>query len=150
MLLSGPTSLLLTALNATSIEVKWSNPKQNTKDLTAPVKYKDTDTTGSPEESMSGSVETSETKALLSALQPNTIYSADVCICKKAGSGKCACVAKPVTAATKPLGKRIISPWLGFIPFTGRRAHQQCASSIKFESVHFDFGCEMGTPVESA
>ncbi len=96
---------------------------QNTQDLTASVKYKDTDTTGSPEESIPGSVDPGHAKKLLSGLQPNTIYSARVCICKKAGSAKCACVAKALIAATKPLGKRIISPWLGFIAFRDRLAH---------------------------
>ncbi len=97
---------------------------QNTQDLTASVKYKDTDTTGSLEKVMSGSVGTGETKALLSGLQPNTIYRVNACICKKAGSAKCAYVAKALTAATKPLGKRIISPRFGFIVSTDRRAHQ--------------------------
>ncbi len=102
--LSDPIGLSFTVKDAESIETQWKNPKQNTHDLSAAVRYRDTDTVGSADVTVSASVAFGQTKKLLSGLQPNTIYEVETCICKKTNSAKCACVTTPRTAATKPLG----------------------------------------------
>ncbi len=100
-----PTDLSLSARDAKSIEAKWTNPKQNFGDLSVLLLYKDTETAGSLDKTVSGSVAIGKVKKLLSGLEPNTIYSVQTCICKTANSGKCACAALRHTAATQPLGK---------------------------------------------
>ncbi len=95
----------LVVKDAESVEIKWKNPKQNTHDLAASVWYRDTDTVGSADAIVPASVAFGQAKKVLSGLQPNTIYRVEACICKTSDSVKCACCAKPLEAATKPLGK---------------------------------------------
>ncbi len=104
MHLSDPIGLSLTVKDAKAIEAQWKNPEQNVKDLTASVAYRDTDTVGSADVTVPASVAFGQTKKILSGLQPNTIYEVEICTCKQARNAKCACVAKPLKAATKPLG----------------------------------------------
>ncbi len=106
MRLSDPIDLSLTVKDAKSIEAQWKNPGQNIKDLTASVRYRDTDTVGSPDVTVSGSASFGQALQLLTDLQPNTVYRVETCISKTADSAKCACVATPRTAATKPLGNK--------------------------------------------
>ncbi len=103
--LSGPIDLSLVVKDAESVEIKWKNPKQNTHDLAASVRYRDTDTVGSTDVTVPASVTFGQAKKLLSGLQPNTIYRVEVCICMKVDGAKCACNTQPLKAATKPLGK---------------------------------------------
>ncbi len=102
----------LTAKDAESIEAKWSNPTQNIVGLTTHVKYRDTETEGSSEETVSEPVSIGEGTKVLSELTPNTIYRVETCICKAADNSGCACVANPQTAATKPLGMSYIVVFL--------------------------------------
>ncbi len=106
MRFSDPIDLSLTVKDAKSIEAQWKNPVQNITDLTASVRYRDTDTAGSRDVTVTASVAIGQDKAVLSGLQPNTVYRVETCICKKADNAKCACVATPRTAATKPLGNK--------------------------------------------
>ncbi len=95
----------LVVKDAESIEIKWKNPKQNIRDLAASVRYRDTDTVGSVNVTMSASAGFGQAKKVLSGLQPNTIYTVEACICMKVHGAKCACNTQPLKAATKPLGK---------------------------------------------
>ncbi len=102
---SGPIDLSLVVKDAESVEIKWKNPKQNTHDLAASVRYRDTDTVGSADVTVPASVAFGQAKKVLSGLQPNTIYRVETCICKTSDGAKCACNTQPLKAATKPLGK---------------------------------------------
>ncbi len=69
------------------------------------MRYRDRDTVGSADAIVPASVAFGQAKKVLSGIQPNTIYRVEACICKTSDSAKCACCAKPLEAATKPLGK---------------------------------------------
>ncbi len=97
--------MLLVVKDAESVEIKWKNPKQNIKDLTATLRYRDTDSVGSADVTVPVSAAFGQAKKLLSGLQPNTIYRVEACICKTSDGAKCACNTQPLKAATKPLGK---------------------------------------------